>query len=119
MLTASHEEGPLGPLVKELKEIAPKAYAARVRMIHLPTVGHDAYMLRDLPHCAHVRIMFFDQQLCGILLKYVAQHSQVRRHGVANSWASEEFRAAVHKALSGGPTGSRPNLIMAGWGSFP
>ncbi len=40
--------------------------------------------------------------------------AQVLRHGVANSWASEEFRGAVHKASGGGPTGSRPNLIMAG-----
>ena len=40
--------------------------------------------------------------------------TQVRRHGVANSWASEVFRAAIRKASGGGPTGSRPNLIMAG-----
>ncbi len=38
----------------------------------------------------------------------------MRRHGMANSWSSEEFRAAVHKASGGGPAGSRPNLIMAG-----
>ncbi len=32
VLTASHEEGPQGPLVRELKDIAPQAYAARVRI---------------------------------------------------------------------------------------
>ena len=31
VLTASHEEGPQGPLVKELKDLAPEANAARVR----------------------------------------------------------------------------------------
>ena len=38
MLTASHEEGAQGPLIKELKDIAPDAYAARVRA--LPQTKH-------------------------------------------------------------------------------
>ena len=38
VLTASHEEGAQGPLVKELKEIAPEAYDARVRSTLDPPV---------------------------------------------------------------------------------
>jgi len=36
VLTASHEEGPQGPLVKELMDVAPEAYAARVRIRPAP-----------------------------------------------------------------------------------
>ena len=39
VLTASHEEGAQGPLIKEIKDVAPKAYAARVlsALIHANT----------------------------------------------------------------------------------
>ena len=55
VLTASHEEGPQGPLLKELDEIAPEAYAARVR-IHCPSLENCTNAFADAARAQRVTV---------------------------------------------------------------